>query len=126
MVPEAPPRFSTTTGWPSIGLILSANSRATASTPPPGGKLTTRRMLREGKPSWANAGAAAPSAIPPSNLSAMRRFMFTLLARRHALEGELLHAGGGLRQVDVALGIGCDVVAGTQDAGRLYRADDGQ
>src|SRR5262245_24078167 len=77
MVPEAPPRFSTTTGWASIGLILSANSRATASTPPPGGKLTTRRMLREGKLSWASAGTLAPSAALPSrpNLTASRRFM---------------------------------------------------
>src|SRR5262245_10984491 len=31
--------------------------------------------------------------------------------RRHALEGELLHAVGGRRHVDVALGVGRDLVA---------------
>ena len=75
MVPEAPPRFSTTTGWPSIGAILSANSRATASTPPPGGKLTTRRMGREGKLSWAGAGEAASGAASTASESASVRFM---------------------------------------------------
>lgn len=58
MMPLAPPRFSTTTVWPSSALILSANSRATASTPPPGGKLTTRRTGREGL-SCAVAGPGA-------------------------------------------------------------------
>ena len=46
--PAAPGRFSTTTLWPSRGESLSANRRAMTSTPPPGGKPTTRRIGRFG------------------------------------------------------------------------------
>src|SRR5262245_41447516 len=45
-----------------------------------------------------------------------------LLGRRHPFERELLHASGGLRHKDVALGIGRDVVTRAQDAGRRDRA----
>src|SRR5437763_17179572 len=46
----------------------------------------------------------------------------SLLARRHAFERQLLHSGGGLREIDIAFGIGRDVVARSQNAGRLDRA----
>jgi hypothetical protein len=37
MVPLPPGRFSTITGWPSMGAIASATLRATMSVAPPGG-----------------------------------------------------------------------------------------
>ena len=37
IVPLAPVRFSTTTGWPNASVILLANSRPTTSVGPPGG-----------------------------------------------------------------------------------------
>src|SRR5262245_27290917 len=48
-VPPAPPRFSTTTCWPSVLLIRSATSRASASLPPPAGNGTTSVTARFGK-----------------------------------------------------------------------------
>src|SRR5215470_18741040 len=48
-VPPAPPRFSTTTCWPSVLLMRSATSRARASLPPPAGNGTTSVIGRDGK-----------------------------------------------------------------------------
>ena len=48
-VPPAPGRLSTTTRWPSRGVMKSASTRATMSEAPPGGKVTTRRTGREGQ-----------------------------------------------------------------------------
>src|SRR5215470_10903604 len=45
-------------------------------------------------------------------------------SRRHALEPELLHPGGGLRDVDVALGVGRDVMARPEDARGRNRTHD--
>ena len=47
-VPPAPPRFSTTTCWPSVLLMRSATSRASASLPPPAGNGTTSVTGRVG------------------------------------------------------------------------------
>src|SRR5262245_32750110 len=41
---------------------------------------------------------------------------------RHALEGELLHPVGGRRYVDVALGVGRDLVTATHHARDIDRA----
>jgi hypothetical protein len=48
MLPEAPARFSTTTGWASDTASLSAISRAKMSVDPPGAKGTTTRSGRDG------------------------------------------------------------------------------
>ena len=72
MMPLAPPRFSTTTVWPSSALILSANSRATASTPPPGGKLTTSRTGRR-EVSCAAAGEARAEGCRETDRACIRR-----------------------------------------------------
>src|SRR5262245_53492647 len=44
MVPPAPPRFSTTSGWPSGFSSFCARMRATMSVDPPGGKGTMTRI----------------------------------------------------------------------------------
>jgi hypothetical protein len=44
MLPEAPGRFSTTTGWPSLGDRRSATKRAMKSGPPAGVNGTTSRI----------------------------------------------------------------------------------
>ena len=44
-MPPAPARLSTTTATPQLSLIFSASMRATASTPPPGGYATNRRIV---------------------------------------------------------------------------------
>src|SRR5262245_12055107 len=48
MVPPAPPTFSITTGWPSVGRIASAMMRAAVSVDPPGGNGTIRVTGRDG------------------------------------------------------------------------------
>ncbi len=58
-VPPAPPRFSTTTCWPSVLLIRSATSRASASLPPPAGNGTTSVIGRDGCQSCAAAVSIA-------------------------------------------------------------------
>ena len=40
IAPPAPPRFSTTTGWPMLSLMRWATMRATTSVVPPAGKGT--------------------------------------------------------------------------------------
>ncbi|CFN75313.1 Uncharacterised protein [Bordetella pertussis] len=42
MMPPAPARLSTTTGWPSMAESRSENARAARSVPPPGPVGTTR------------------------------------------------------------------------------------
>ena len=48
MVPPAPPRFSTTIGWPSAADILSATLRAITVVLPPGGNGTISVIGRVG------------------------------------------------------------------------------
>src|SRR3954471_24817549 len=55
MLPVAPGRFSTATGWPSAGASRSAISLAAMSVVPAGGKPATRRMGRLGQGDWARA-----------------------------------------------------------------------
>jgi hypothetical protein len=59
MLPLAPTRFSTTTGWPSVWPSLSASTRAAMSGAPPGGIGTMIVTGREGN--CAQASAAVKS-----------------------------------------------------------------
>src|SRR2546429_427720 len=56
MLPEAPARLSTTTGWPQRSPSFCATRRAMMSVPPPGAKPTTRRTGLAGY-AWAPAAA---------------------------------------------------------------------
>src|SRR5262249_61541600 len=56
MLPEAPGRFPTTTGWPRRGASRSATKRAIMSGPPAGVNGTTSRIDWSGQ---ANAAGAA-------------------------------------------------------------------
>ena len=49
ILPEAPTRFSTTTGWPQRSVSFWATIRAMMSVPPPGVKATTIRTGLVGK-----------------------------------------------------------------------------
>ena len=48
MLPPAPGRFTTTTGWPQAALSDAATSRAALSDAPPAGVGTTMVMARLG------------------------------------------------------------------------------
>src|SRR5258708_12190322 len=56
MLPEAPTRFSTTTGCPQRAVSLSPTMRGSASAAPPAGKGTMTRIGRLGYP---GAGSSA-------------------------------------------------------------------
>ena len=64
MEPLAPPRFSTTKGWPKRDCRRSAKGRAMTSFDPPGGKGTTTRTGRVGQSPWARAMARCSSWCP--------------------------------------------------------------
>src|SRR3954462_5371098 len=61
MLPPAPGRFSTTTGWPRRSDIGTAMLRATRSALPPGGKLTMKRIGFDGHCAWAAPASAISS-----------------------------------------------------------------
>jgi hypothetical protein len=69
-IPPAPPRFSTTTGWPSCAENRSASRRASRSAGPPAAKGTMIRTGRVGQ-AWAKAGATGRTSASAS--SARRR-----------------------------------------------------
>src|SRR6266849_2862593 len=73
MVPPAPPRLSTTTGWPTSSPTCAATGRAKMSFEPPGGNGTIHSMARDGRQSAAWSGPATVSSRPPS---AVRRETF--------------------------------------------------
>src|SRR5688572_15598845 len=58
MMVEAPPRLSTTHGWPVRSAIFSAYARPSMSLPPPGGNGMTNRTGRTGYFSAACADSA--------------------------------------------------------------------
>jgi hypothetical protein len=68
MVPSAPLRFSTTTGWPSDFPITSLRSRATMSFRAPGAKGTMTVMGRDGKVSAKAVRDTAGSATAPATM----------------------------------------------------------
>ena len=55
MKPFAPPRLSTTMGWPRSAAIGSVSSRVVTSVPLPAGKATMARIGRSGQAPWARA-----------------------------------------------------------------------
>jgi predicted carbohydrate-binding protein with CBM5 and CBM33 domain len=71
MVPPAPARFSTTTGWPSEADSFSATRRATTSVEPPAGNGTTIRTGRDGKV----CAATGKASVPARPASTVRRLM---------------------------------------------------
>ncbi len=74
MVPVAPGRFSTTSGWPSCSPMAGAISRVTVSIAPPGGKDTMTRIGLVGQAGCARAGAASgPGRAAAAASSAARR-----------------------------------------------------
>src|SRR5260370_11739434 len=73
MVPPAPPRLSTTTGWPSRSPTCAATGRAKMSFDPPGGNGTIQFRACAGQ-SAARSGPATPAASRPP--SALRRETF--------------------------------------------------
>ena len=71
MEPLAPPRFSTTKGWPRRACRRSASGRAMTSFDPPGGKGTTTRTGRVGQSPWARATAGTARVAPSSRRRAI-------------------------------------------------------
>jgi len=61
MEPLAPPRLSTTMGWPRLRWIGPATVRVGTSAPPPGGQATTKRTGRSGQSACAPALAIGPA-----------------------------------------------------------------
>jgi len=59
ILPAAPARFSTTTGWPSRFCKPSATMRVTVSTPPPAG---TQTMILIGRLGYLAAASCADAA----------------------------------------------------------------
>src|SRR5580765_8518284 len=67
MVPPAPPRFSTSTGWPIDSCMRWATMRAAMSVVPPAGNGTTMRSGLDGK-GWASACCDTAIASKSRNL----------------------------------------------------------
>src|SRR4051812_26128185 len=72
MLPPAPGRFSTSTGWPKVLAISFASTRAYRSEKPPAGKGTMRRIAFVG---YCCACAGSPSAmsVAPAAVRKVRR-----------------------------------------------------
>ena len=75
MAPEAPPLFSTTTGWPSSAASGGAITRANMSVVPPGGQAIINRIGRLGHGACALASIGAAKGMPRPATSIARRFM---------------------------------------------------
>jgi hypothetical protein len=84
MVPLAPLKVSTTTGWPSGPCIASAMIRASVSVGPPGGNPTIMVTGRDGKISAAAGAATAASASSAAAKLAMRFGFMTSVDYRPA------------------------------------------
>src|SRR6266849_2691265 len=79
MVPAAPARFSTTTGWPNACVSRSAAKRAVMSFEPPGAKGTIHRIGFEGHP-WASDELAATASSRAGTTWKATAGMGTILA----------------------------------------------
>mmetsp|Transcript_49009 Transcript_49009/g.115128 ORF Transcript_49009/g.115128 Transcript_49009/m.115128 type:complete len:426 (+) Transcript_49009:554-1831(+) len=88
MLPPAPPRLSTTTGWPRRCCSSGAMARASRSVVPPGVKGTIRRSGRLGQ----GASAPAGSTQPPAQAASWRRFTGMAVSSQAGVEA-LLPAG---------------------------------
>src|SRR5687768_217319 len=96
--PLAPPRLSTTTGWPQPSESFCATVREMMSVPPPGGNGTMRRTGRLGYACAAVSEAALSSAIESTPASTASAFM-----ARNAivLRDEMKQMRGARRGCDV-------------------------
>src|SRR5690606_13379602 len=68
MLPLAPGRFSTTTGWPSLPGRCADNWRAIRSIPVPGVNGTIRVMGRSGQAAWLAAAASDRVSAPRARM----------------------------------------------------------
>src|SRR5215210_7032270 len=76
MLPLAPGRFSTMTGWPMFCESLAATRRVTPSAPPPGGNPTTQVIGLAGYACCARRGSGKPRVAAAINKSL--RFIYAL------------------------------------------------
>src|SRR4051794_17158559 len=109
ILPPAPVRFSTITGWPRCSDILAATMRPTVSTAPPAANGTTIRIGRFGKfcARLEPAGTHAATATA-TNQQSRRTFDIELFLFRNLRE---------LDGLGVALGVG--LVLGGEFGGRV-------
>ncbi|MNS41646.1 hypothetical protein D3C72_740040 [compost metagenome] len=79
MLPDAPERFSTMTGWPSDWVRPSDSTRARMSVDPPAAHGTISVMGFSGQAAWDKAGVARarPSAHTRSNRWKFSFMVFT-------------------------------------------------
>lgn len=90
--PEAPVRFSTTTGTPNSAESLGCSSRDSASVLPPGGKGTMMRIGPFGQAAvWASAGAASATAPAASMWRRVSIDWFLPAPISRATEGSVNH-----------------------------------
>src|SRR6476660_2518189 len=81
-MPEAPPRFSITKGWPKAWPSLSAQNRARLSVPPPApkGTITFTGLFGQGACALTTVGKVKrPAPALPASLRNVRRRMPPLL-----------------------------------------------
>src|SRR5450759_230516 len=105
MVPDAPPRLSTTNCWPSAALNGSATVRVTRSLAPPGTYGTTQRTDRVGCQPCACAKETQVTAASRAAVLRMRRFPIEKLRMRRFMRflkksRVKMNAGGGLVGAD--------------------------
>src|SRR6185369_6945484 len=101
MLPPAPTRFSTTTGWPRRSARFVATMRAVRSVPPPGGKPTSMRTGLAGYPdcAWANPAAIAiprmrlRNANPSANFASVIAILQTVSCKLNSSYGSGVQRG---------------------------------
>src|SRR3954469_17153355 len=118
--PLAPPRFSTTKGWPKRDCRRSASGRAMTSFDPPGGKGTTTRTGRVGQTACARAMAGAAS-VPPS--SRRRAIMVASLFGRPDVLRPAALVGAAVMPQAPAHGPDIDLEMGGEDRGVIHHGD---
>src|SRR5258706_1205475 len=89
MEPEAPPRFSTMTGWPSCFVSCAARMRATWSTDPPGGKTAISLIGFTGHKFCARAPGETAASIAAASAKKKARFIDPPLTRRFPAKAKL-------------------------------------
>lgn len=88
-LPPAPPRLSTTTGWPSASTRGAWMVRTSTSTRPPGASPTTRRTGLVGQaPAWAQAAGVEAVMASAARVASVRRLF--------GVKGECMEVSGSL------------------------------
>src|SRR4029453_16208278 len=112
MVPLAPARFSTMTGWPSAAARGSAIMRAARSVVPPGAAPTSMVIGLPGNPLCANAQGAATAAARAVKTKSRRRNIIALRScgrwdvfARHRAFANRVEVGGRAVQIEPASGL---------------------